>query len=145
VTTPALLEELRRDEGFRERAYQDTKGVWTCGFGHAHVMPGTVWTLAVAEQQLAIDVVETEKLLDREIPWWRRLDDVRQDALANMAFNIGVGGVLEFHHALAALQVGDWHAASAALHLSDWAKDPPAGVGERATRIIDMIRTGERP
>jgi lysozyme len=144
MTTPGLLEDLRRDEGFRERAYQDTREVWTIGYGHARAQPGWVWTRAVAEAQLAADVSRTESELDHALPWWRSLDPVRQDALANMAFNLGVEGLTRFRHMLAALQARDFVHASAQMLVCDWARDPPQGVGERALRLAHMIRTGAR-
>ena len=155
MTTPLLLEDLKRDEGFRARAYQDARGVWTIGYGHAHADPRAVWTLDEAETQLAVDADFACERLDRALPWWRRLDEVRQDALANMAFNLGVGlapcaaspvgsGLQGFTRMLAALAAGDYPHASAQMLLSDWAKDPPEGVGARAERLAAMIRTGER-
>ncbi len=141
MTTPALIEDLKRDEGFSARAYQDTRGIWTIGYGHARAQPGWVWTPAEAAAQLAEDVAGAEARLDRDLAWWRTLDEVRQDALADMAFNLGVNGVLEFRHFLAALEAGDWVHASAQMLLSDWA----AEVGDRAMRLAHMIRTGERP
>jgi lysozyme len=144
MTTPALIADLKRDEGRRLTAYADTKGVWTCGYGHAGVSPGTVWTLAEADAQLDADIARTTRELDLNLPWWRTLDEVRQDALANMAFNLGVGGLLGFRHMLAALETGDYRAASAAMLLSNWAEDPPEGVGPRALRLAAMIRSGRR-
>lgn len=29
-----LIHDLRRDEGVREKPYQDSKGIWTWGVGH---------------------------------------------------------------------------------------------------------------
>jgi lysozyme len=155
MTTPLLLEDLRRDEGFRARAYQDSKGVWTVGYGHAHCDPLAVWTHDQAEGQLAVDVDLTCDRLDHALPWWRALSLARQDALANMAFNLGVGlapcavhpegsGLQGFPRMLAALEAGDFTHASAQMLLSDWAKDPPEGVGARAERLAALIRTGER-
>ncbi|MBV8683542.1 MAG: glycoside hydrolase family protein [Caulobacteraceae bacterium] len=155
MTTPLLLEDLKRDEGFRERAYQDAHGVWTIGYGHAHADPRAVWTPSEAESQLVVDVDLACERLDDALPWWRELDDVRQDALANMAFNLGVGlapcptrpagsGLQGFARMLAALRSGDYPHASAQMLLSDWAKDPPEGVGARAGRLAAMIRTGVR-
>jgi lysozyme len=144
VTTLQLIQDLKLDEGFRARAYKDTKGVWTIGYGHAHVQPGEVWSEDQAAAQLAVDVDLTCERLDSALPWWRELDLVRQDALANMAFNIGVGGVCEFHRMLAALEAKDWAHASIQALMSDWAKDPPEGVGERAERIAHMFKTGQR-
>lgn len=155
MTTAALIDDLKRDEGFRARSYQDARGIWTIGYGHAHADPRAVWTLDQAEAQLAVDVDLACEQLDRFLPWWRQLDDVRQDALANMAFNLGVGvapcaehpdgtGLQEFQRMLAALKAGDYPHASAQALLSDWAKDPPEGVGARAERIANMFRMGSR-
>lgn len=155
MTTPALIDDLKRDEGFRARAYQDDQGNWTIGYGHTPADPREVWTEDEAATQLAVDVDITCEHLDRELPWWRRLDLVRQDALANMGFNLGVGlapcaehpdgsGLQEFQHMLAALEAGDFARASAQALISRWAKDPPEGVGARAERIAAMFRTGKR-
>lgn len=155
MTTPALIEDLKRDEGYRGRAYQDTRGVWTIGYGHTPADQREVWSEDQAAAQLAVDVDLACEHLDRELPWWRGLSLVRQDALANMAFNLGVGvapcaehphgtGLQGFQRMLAALQAGDWPHASAQALISDWAKDPPQGVGARAERIAAMFRTGER-
>jgi lysozyme len=155
VTTPQLLDDLKRDEGFRARAYQDTGGVWTIGYGHTPAQAGEVWSEDQAATQLAVDVDLTCEHLDHALPWWRGLDLVRQDALANMGFNLGVGlapcteqpggtGLQEFQRMLGALQARDWVHASGQALISDWAKDPPQGVGARAERIAAMFKTGLR-
>jgi len=140
VTTPLLIDDLKRDEGLRLEAYQDTRGVWTIGYGHTPAVEGAGWTPEAAAIQLQADLDVVLARLDRELSWWRTLDDVRQDALANMAFNLGVGGLLNFHHMLEALEARDWHTASAQMLLSEWA----AEVEDRAERLAFMIRTGTR-
>jgi lysozyme len=140
MTTALLIDDVRRDEGLRLGAYRDSRGVWTIGYGHTPAVEGAVWTVEAAAIQLEADVDTVLARLDRELSWWRALDDVRQDALANMAFNLGVGGLLAFHHMLDALHAGDWHTASAQMLLSDWARE----VGDRAERLAFMIRTGTR-
>jgi lysozyme len=141
MTTPLLIEDLKRDEGLRLTAYQDTRGVWTIGYGHTPAVEGAVWTVEAAAIQLSADLDRTLAEMDRELSWWRGLDDVRQDALANMAFNLGVHGLLAFGHMLEALQAHDWHTASAQMLLSHWAEE----VEDRAERLAFMIRTGTRP
>ena len=138
MTSANLLPDLRRDEGLRLSAYQDTVGVWTCGYGHAHVAPGTVWTEAQAEAQLEADVAHTEASLDIHLPWWRSLDDIRQDVIANMAFNMGVTGLCQFHNTLGAVQRHDWQAAHDGMLASLWARQ----VGARATRLAEQMLTG---
>lgn len=145
MTTPLLLDDLMRDEGCRLTAYADPAGggVWTIGYGHTGpaVSSGLCWTQDQADQALAADVAHTEAQMDRRLPWWRTLDDVRQDVLVEMAFNMGLGGLMGFTHTLAAVQSGDWATASAGMLASHWARQ----VGARATRLAAMMQTGERP
>ena len=141
MTTSFLIDDLKRDEGCRLTAYKDTVGVWTVGYGHAHVAPGTVWTQAQADDTLAADIAIAVHDLDFRLPWWRKLDDVRQDVLAELAFNIGVEGLLGFHNTLALVEAGNYAAASGGLLASRWAKQ----VGARATRLAAMMKSGARP
>ena len=138
MTTSNLIPDLEREEGCRLSAYQDTRGIWTVGYGHAYVAPGTVWTQAQADAQLRIDVNAAEAGLDVHLPWWRSLDDVRQDVLANMAFNMGVTALCQFHNTLGAVQRGDWQAAHDGMLHSLWA----AQVGARAQRLATQMLTG---
>ena len=141
MTTSFLIDDLKRDEGCRLTAYKDTVGVWTVGYGHAHVAPGTVWTQAQADSALDADIAIAVHDLDFRLPWWRKLDDVRQDVLAEMAFNLGVEGLLGFHNTLALVEAGNYAAASGGLLASRWAKQ----VGARATRLAAMMKSGARP
>jgi lysozyme len=141
MTTPALTTDLIADEGLREKAYRDGGGVWTIGVGHTgrDVRDGLVWTRAACLAALAADVAGIEHGLDLRLPWWRDLNGARQDALANLAFNLGVEGLVGFAHMLAALRSGDY--ALAAQHLL--ASEPwRSQVGARAERLARQIETG---
>lgn len=138
MTTANLIPDLERDEGLRLTAYQDTVGAWTIGYGHAHVHAGTVWSGETAFAMLRADVAHAEAALDAQLPWWRQLDDVRQDVIANMAFNMGVTTLSQFHNTLAAMKAGDWNKAAAGMLASQWARQ----VGARATRLAAQMRTG---
>lgn len=140
MTTPKLIDDLKRDEGCVLRAYQDTVGVWTIGYGHAYVQPGTTWTQAQADDALRRDVQRTVEALDRNLSWWRTLNDVRQDALVNMAFNLGIKGLLGFRNTLADIRAGDFEKAASNMLQSRWARQ----IGRRANRISELIRKGER-
>lgn len=136
-----LIADLKRDEGCRLSAYEDTRGIWTIGYGHAHVQKGTVWTPAQCDTALAEDVAATLAKLDARIPWWRTLNPARQDVLANMAFNMGIDGLLTFRDMLNAIRRLDYACAANAMLASKWA----AQVGARARRLAEMMRTGHRP
>jgi len=150
MTTPALIADLMRDEGFRSEAYPDPKSggpPWTIGYGHTgpEVHPGLVWSLGQAAAALSADIAAVCAGLTTGLPWWTNLDPVRQDVLANIAFNLGVHGLLELPKTLSDVRCGNYAFASAEMLLSDWARDPPEGVGMRAARLAAMMKTGARP
>lgn len=76
-------------EGLRLRAYQDTAGVWTIGYGHTHgVRPGQVITAKRAEEFLRADLAWAEDAVRAlRIPLTRG----QFDALVSLAFNCGPG------------------------------------------------------
>lgn len=143
MTTHHLIADLRRDEGVRNHAYVDSLGNLTIGVGHLlpkGTAPNLTWTDAQIDAALRADIAVAELSLDHAEPWWRNLDDVRQDALCNACFNLGITRLLGFRHMLAALRAGDYDEAARQALDSTWA----AQVGERASRIAAMMRTGER-
>ncbi len=143
MTTPQLRDDLIADEGLRERAYTDGGGVWTIGVGHTgpEVRRGLAWSRPACLQALERDIALAEWGLDAHLPWWRGLSLERQDVLANMAFNLGVEGLLAFRHTLEAVQAADY--ALAAEHML--ASEPwRTQVGARAMRLAAQMRTGLR-
>lgn len=138
MTTETLLADLRRDEGVRAKPYRDSVGKLTIGVGRnlddVGLRPDEI------DYLLANDVKAAADQLDARLPWWRKLDDVRQDVLVNMAFNLGIDKLLTFHTTLGDIQRGDYQAASVAMLESEWAKQ----VHDRATRLAAMMATGQR-
>lgn len=141
---PELIAALKQDEGLRLTAYRDTVGVWTVGYGHAHVDPNTVWTREKAEAQLIKDVAEHNAELAVELPWVEKLDPVRRRVMQNMAFNLGIGsaasgkGLLGFRNTVEYVRTGQYDRAAAGMLASKWAKQ----VKGRAVRLANEMRTG---
>lgn len=132
----ALAAALIADEGLRLHAYRDTAGKLTIGIGHNLDELGI--TEAEARAILADDIARICADLDRSLPWWRGLGEARQEALAEMAFNLGPGGLLAFHNTLSALQDGRFEDAAREALNSRWAVQ----VGARAQRIAAKFRQG---
>lgn len=133
---PTLLKQLKRDEGLRLKMYRDELNVPTIGYGHNLENPITDRAASVI---LMDDLEHTLAQLDKRIPWWHQLNDARQNALANMAFQLGVHGLLGFTHMLQALKEGDWHKAQDEALNSRWATQ----VSGRARRIANVFLTGK--
>jgi lysozyme len=143
----ALESDLRRDEGVRYTKYKDSRGIDTVGVGHnceASPLPkGWVCPLSdnQVDQLLFEDMQNTFAALDHYLPWWRSLDDVRRLVIANMCFNMGIGKLLGFHHALAAMQACDYQKAAEEMKNSSWYDE----VGARAVRLYEAMQTGVMP
>ena len=131
-----IFEQLRRDEGTRQFPYLDALGKVTIGVGHNLDDKGL--TPNQIDQILKDDVAEIDLAL-QSIPWFSGLDDVRKGVLRNMAFNLGVHGLLGFHDTLGHMERGEWDKAAAAMLQSRWAGQ----VGARATRLALQLTSGE--
>ncbi|MBN8173481.1 glycoside hydrolase family protein [Burkholderia multivorans] len=131
----ALKAELTRDEGRRSRIYVDTVGKVSGGIGRNLTDKG--FRDNEIDLMYQNDIAETEAWLDRNLPWWRSLDPVRQRVMMNMAFNMQ-GKLLTFVNTLAAIKRGDYAAAADGMLASKWASQ----VGARATRLASMMRSG---
>ncbi len=145
-------DQLRRDEGFRETPYPDTRDRVTIGYGHnldaQHEPRPNRISREQAETILQRDIQEANRQLDQNLPWARDLDPARRGVLVNMVFNMGIGnapqngqpgsGLLGFQRALDAVRNGDYEGAAREMLRSRWSGQ----VGERATRLAEQMRTG---
>lgn len=141
--TPQGIAQLKLDEGCVLTSYPDPLSggdPWTIGYGHTSsgIHQGMTVDQAQADAWLTSDIAKAETGLANALSWFDSLADFRQDVLANMAFNMGVGGVLNFHHMLAAMEVQDWPKAAAEMLDSKWATQ----VGRRANRLADVMQNG---
>lgn len=131
-----LISELIRDEGEVLHAYQDSLGYWTIGVGHLiDKRKGGKISKAASRFMLAEDIDEKMSEPDKALPWWRELSDVRQRVLINMAFNLGIGGLMGFLNTLKAVKEGRYKDAARGMLASRWRTQ----VGDRAKRLADMM------
>ena len=142
-----IYSQLRRDEGTRLTVYHDTRGFYTIGTGHnivANPLPFDVSSgiaQAQSDQILYADVARITVQLLMDIPWLAMLqknDAPRFGVFQNMSFNLGVGGLLEFHHDLADTQASNYEQAAIDMAASAWYIQ----VGARAQRLCQQMRTG---
>lgn len=137
------LEKQRKltelNEGRRNRMYKDSLGIETIGIGH------NLRDVPLSDR--AVDLIFEDDLndvmaeLDRNIPWWRGLDDVRQAVLVDLCFNMGWPRLAGFKNTLAAIKAGVYEAAASGMENSKWYTQ----VGRRGPRMVTMMRTGEWP
>jgi lysozyme len=106
-----------RFESCRLAAYQDLKGVWTIGYGHAgaNVHSGMVVTQAQAEAYLRADIKTASEAINKLVTVAITQDEF--DALVDFTFNVGIGA-LTSSTLLCDLNAGD--IAGAAGRFEEW-------------------------
>lgn len=135
-----LSQQLFRDEGFVSHAYQDTLGFWTIGIGRLiDKSKGGGITEEEALYLLSNDIDRKTQELEKALPWINDLDEARKGALLNMAFQLGVNGLLSFKQTLADVQAGRYSKASEKMLQSLWARQTP----NRARRVAKQMETGQ--
>lgn len=88
--SPEAVAELKRLEGLRLQAYQDTGGVWTIGYGSTKgVKQGDLWTMARAEQALLEDLEGYESAVEEACYLYP--SQPQFDAMVLLCYNIGPG------------------------------------------------------
>jgi lysozyme len=135
-----LSDQLRVHEGVRKHVYLCSAGYETIGVGRNIADSGLGLSDDEIDYLLKNDITRCRKELET-YSWFSDLDEVRQDALINMCFNLGLSRLANFKNALSSMAVGAY--ADAAEHFLDsrWASQ----VGNRAQEVAHMIRTGEYP
>lgn len=158
----SALDLIARHEGFRQFPYCDKCGEqlrrfgtegWICacglrgeasgnitiGYGLNLEATGLSRAQALGLLGAATDVLMLHDL--KRLRFFRALDEVRAAAIVDLAYNLGVAGLLKFEQMIAALSYG--HFAMAA----DFLRDSKAREQEprRIEELAQMLETGEWP
>jgi len=126
------LDLIKEFEGFRNKAYQDSGGVWTIGWGTTkingvNVKSNDICTASEAELYLQIDAHQSEKLVDENVKV--PLTQNQFDAMVSIIYNVGPGkpgiksGIIKLKNGtpstlLRLLNLGDY--SGSADHFLDW-------------------------
>lgn len=131
-----LKDVLTSDENRKKYPYFDSRGKITIGIG---------WNLTdnglpdeVIDYLYELGVHRAKETLDSLLPSWKELDEVRQNVLINMAFNLGYAKLSTFKKMFGYLKEKNYNLASAEMVNSLWRSQ----VGHRADRLADEMRTG---
>lgn len=134
-----LLNFTSANEGYRQFAYSCSAGKQTIGIGFNLDDVG----LSAEESRviLSMRMTKVDSQLNQLIDGYEILGDVRKIALCDLAYQIGVNGLMKFKKSLALLESHEYEKAADEFLDSRWAKQTPV----RAKKVTDMIRTGEWP
>ena len=99
----SLIDIIKQEEGFRSKPYKDSEGFLTIGYG-LNLSEGI--TRAEADWILRSRLDHATHCLERSWEPYYRQSHQTQEALSDMAYQIGCAGLLEFHLMLSALEKG---------------------------------------
>lgn len=129
-----------RHEGFEQKPYNDVlTGDITIGVGR------NLSSIGLSHDEvmylLDSDIGRCDRELQYHFKWYLELGRVRQDAMINLCFNLGMTKLKSFKRALASMGDHDFEAAADHFLDSKWADQ----VGQRAEDVAYMIRSGKYP
>lgn len=142
-----LEKQLEFEEGRRLKVYLCTEGYRTIGVGRnldanpyfeGNLIPDEI-TDDECDAILAHDIRRTTERLHAAWHGMGLLEGARRDAVIQMAFQMGVDGLLGFRRMLRAMLQCDWRRAREEALDSKWARQTP----NRARRVARQILTGE--
>jgi len=121
-------------EGLRLKPYRCIKGVLTIGYGRNLEANGI--SLDEAEYLFQNDLRVAIEGCRGRIEFFKELPVEAQKVLVNMAFQLGVEGLLKFKKTLQYLEQRDFASAADEMLDSHWARETPG----RARELSDIIR-----
>ena len=102
TVSDALIEELKKSEGFRSKPYDDGTGVWTIGYGSTYLADGSKvtrdtpeMTKAQATELLKLKVAKSFEPAVRKFVK-TEITQSMYDALVDLTYNCGPGGCNAF-------------------------------------------------
>jgi lysozyme len=129
-----LLASVLEHEGFREKPYQCSEGVWTIGHGLTYLTESESEEIVANRLEDLYDRLEEELNLDSYL-WGTRVRIL--DVLTEMAFQMGWTGLHKFVKMFEAINNNDLELASREMLDSKWAKQTPG----RANGLARKLRT----
>ena len=135
---PRLEQIIEAHEGKDRFVYLDSLKIATIGIGRA-IAPGTN---GLSDEEcyylLRNDIDRVYQALDG-YDWFIKQNEVIQGVLIELAFNIGVNGLLNFKKMIAALKADNYELAAKEMLDSKWASQ----VGpKRSNNMADRMRLG---
>lgn len=142
----SVMAMIKKHEGFKNKPYKDSRGLWTVGVGHLIGDGKTLpleWDRTFSDEEVnalfAKDFAHHKELASRA-PGWDLANASGKAALIDLTFNMGLGWVKKFKKGVEALLKGDFKTAADEFVDSEWFKQ----VKGRAVTVTALLREGAK-
>lgn len=120
----------------------ETGKPWTVGYGFTHgVTPDSRMNRITADRKLEQEILEVDAALSNVLSWYKESSFITKTVLINMAFNLGLKGLLGFRNTLKFISQKNYEQAARNMTQSLWYKQ----VGARAKELVERMRTQNIP
>ena len=138
VVRESLVEDIKKEEGYRSSVYLDTLQKPTIGYGFL------IDTLELQEDICELILMrKLEKLIKSikfNFKWFDDMPDKVQDVIINMCYQLGVSGVSKFKKTIQFMKNKQWDRASVEMLDSKWAREQTP---QRAKRLSEIVKSVE--
>jgi len=141
-----LIWHLQLSEGYKNKPYLCPAKKLTIGYGRNLQDNGI--SKDEADLMLKNDVLNVKLELEDRLSFFGDLDDVRQNVLVEMGYNMGVPNLLKFKKTLQFIKEQDYESASEEMLNSKWHRDfieyaPNTHISAlRSSRLSKILREG---
>ena len=138
VVRETLVEDIKKEEGYRSSVYLDTLQKPTIGYGFL------IDTLELQEDICQLILMrKLEKLIKSikfNFKWFDDMPDKVQDVIINMCYQLGVSGVSKFKKTIQLMKNKQWDRASVEMLDSKWGREQTP---QRAKRLSEIVKSVE--
>lgn len=132
------LKSIKEHEGLRLKAYKDTRGFLTVGYGFnldANEITEEVANLLL-EKELALAIIDAKSFCGRN---WEILNSVRKSVIVDMAYNLGRAGLFSLITLRTGIYREDYIYCASRMESFLWCSQ----VKSRCVTLVRRMRTGE--
>lgn len=133
INKQRLVEQLKIHEGVKLKPYHCTADKLTIGVGR------NLDDVGISEEEasylLENDIKKCQEQCNAQFPWFAGLTPLRQEAIINLVFNMGISKFKQFKKTIAYIQDGRFDQAGAELLDSNYARQ----VGQRSTDVANQL------
>jgi len=136
IVRDTLIEEIKREEGYRASVYLDTLEKPTIGYGFL------IDSLELQEDICQLILMrKLEKLIKTikfNFKWFDDMPEEVQDVVINICYQLGVSGFSKFKKTIQFMKNKQWDKASIEMLDSKWAREQTP---QRALRLSETVKS----
>jgi lysozyme len=132
----SLIDDIKKNEGYKPTVYQCTQGYDTIGYGFA--IKDLYLTKEVCDLILNQKVSQLKININKSFDWYKDSPEEVKDVVTEMCYQIGLSGFSKFKKTIYYLETKQYQEASVEMLDSLWAKQTPNRAKSLSNKISEL-------